>query len=79
MPAAMPADMPAAMPADTVLTPSSFTFSNDLRLGLTADLVDRGSYDRAVERFRERSVYNQQCDDEWNVPIGYAASCGGDA
>ena len=36
-------------------------------------------FGRRRERFRERSVYNQQCDDEWNVPIGYAASCGGDA
>lgn len=36
-------------------------------------------FGRRRERFPERSVYNQQCDDEWNVPIGYAASCGGDA
>lgn len=36
-------------------------------------------FGRRRERFPERSVYNQQCDDEWNVPVGYAASCGGDA
>lgn len=36
-------------------------------------------FGRRRERFPERSVYNRQCDDEWNVPIGYVASCGGDA
>ncbi len=36
-------------------------------------------FGRRRERFPERSIYNRQCDDEWNVPIGYAASCGGDA
>jgi GT2 family glycosyltransferase len=34
---------------------------------------------RRRERFPERSVYNQQCDDEWNTPVGEAKSCGGDA
>ena len=36
-------------------------------------------FGRRRERFPERSLYNKQCDDEWNVPIGYATSCGGDA
>jgi glycosyltransferase involved in cell wall biosynthesis len=36
-------------------------------------------FGRRRERFPERSLYNKQCDDEWNVPIGYVASCGGDA
>jgi GT2 family glycosyltransferase len=36
-------------------------------------------FGRRRERFPERSLYNRQCDDEWNVPIGDAASCGGDA
>ncbi len=36
-------------------------------------------FGRRRERFPTRSIYNRQCDDEWNVPIGYAASCGGDA
>ncbi len=36
-------------------------------------------FGRRRERFPERSLYNRQCDDEWNVPIGYAAACGGDA
>ena len=36
-------------------------------------------FGRRRERLPERSVYNRQCDDEWNVPIGYVASCGGDA
>jgi GT2 family glycosyltransferase len=34
-------------------------------------------FGRLRERFPERSLYNRQCDDEWNVPIGYVASCGG--
>src|SRR6202042_909205 len=29
--------------------------------------------------FRSRSIYNALCDDEWDVPIGVAAGCGGDA
>lgn len=36
-------------------------------------------FGRRRERFPERSLYNRQCDDEWNVPVGYVASCGGDA
>jgi glycosyltransferase involved in cell wall biosynthesis len=35
-------------------------------------------FGRRRERFPEASLYNQQCDDEWNVPIGLVASCGGD-
>ena len=34
-------------------------------------------FGRLRERFPQRSLYNQQCDDEWNVPVGYTASCGG--
>lgn len=36
-------------------------------------------FGRRRERYPERSVYNALCDDEWNVPIGEAAGCGGDA
>jgi GT2 family glycosyltransferase len=36
-------------------------------------------FGRRRERFPEASVYNMICDDEWNVPIGEARSCGGDA
>ena len=36
-------------------------------------------FGRRRERFPEASLYNKQCDDEWNVPVGYVASCGGDA
>jgi glycosyltransferase involved in cell wall biosynthesis len=36
-------------------------------------------FGRRRERFPEASLYNQQCDDEWNVPIGLVPSCGGDA
>ena len=34
---------------------------------------------RRRERFPATSVYNQQCDFEWNTPIGKTRSCGGDA
>ncbi len=36
-------------------------------------------FGRRRERFPECSVYNKQCDDEWDVPIGYVEACGGDA
>lgn len=36
-------------------------------------------FGRRRERFPERSVYNRMCDDEWNVPVGLANACGGDA
>lgn len=36
-------------------------------------------FGRRRERHPERSVYNRLCDDEWNVPVGEARSCGGDA
>ena len=36
-------------------------------------------FGRRRERFPERSVYNRLCDDEWNVPVGPARACGGDA
>lgn len=37
-------------------TSTSRTLSPDLRLGLTSEMVDQGSFDRAVERFRERKI-----------------------
>lgn len=36
-------------------------------------------FGRRKERHPEASLYNAQCDDEWNVPIGEVLSCGGDA
>jgi cellulose synthase/poly-beta-1,6-N-acetylglucosamine synthase-like glycosyltransferase len=36
-------------------------------------------FGRRRERFPERSIYNALCDDEWNVPVGDALGCGGDA
>ena len=36
-------------------------------------------FGRRRERFPQASIYNLMCDDEWNVPIGLAKSCGGDA
>lgn len=35
-------------------------------------------FGRRRERYPERSIYNQICDREWNVPIGEAQACGGD-
>ncbi len=34
---------------------------------------------RRRERFPEATIYNLQCDMEWNTPIGRADACGGDA
>jgi len=36
-------------------------------------------FGRRRERFPEHSIFNRMCDDEWNVPVGIVASCGGDA
>lgn len=36
-------------------------------------------FGRRRERYPERSLYNAQCDREWDVPIGQVLSCGGDA
>lgn len=46
---------------------------------LQADPTLAVVFGRRRERFPERSVYNRLCDDEWNVPVGEARSCGGDA
>lgn len=34
-------------------------------------------FGRLRERYPHQSLYNRICDDEWNVPIGEAESCGG--
>ena len=34
---------------------------------------------RRFEAHPEASIYNAQCDQEWNTPVGEAAECGGDA
>ncbi|MEO6080762.1 MAG: glycosyltransferase [Steroidobacteraceae bacterium] len=34
---------------------------------------------RRRERFPHASIFNAQCDREWNTPIGDAKACGGDA
>ena len=36
-------------------------------------------FGRLRERHPERSIYNALCDDEWNVPVGEASGCGGNA
>lgn len=33
---------------------------------------------RRKEKHPQESVYNQLCDIEWNTPVGYTKSCGGD-
>ncbi len=33
---------------------------------------------RRRERFPDNSIYNYQCDLEWNTPVGDAKACGGD-
>ena len=35
-------------------------------------------FGRRRERFPQATLYNALCDDEWNVPIGFVESCGGD-
>lgn len=45
---------------------------------LDADPELGAVFGRRRERFPERSIYNALCDDEWNVPIGEALTCGGD-
>lgn len=35
-------------------------------------------FGRRRERFPDRSIYNQLCDNEWNTPVGHARACGGD-
>lgn len=34
---------------------------------------------RRRERYPDASVYNRQCDREWDTPVGQALACGGDA
>ena len=36
-------------------------------------------FGRRRERFPTRSIFNRLCDEEWDVPVGEARSCGGDA
>jgi GT2 family glycosyltransferase len=36
-------------------------------------------FGRRRERFPEASLYNAQCDREWDVPVGEVRACGGDA
>lgn len=49
------------------------------RAALEAEPDLAAVFGRRRERFPERSVYNRLCDDEWNVPVGEARACGGDA
>jgi GT2 family glycosyltransferase len=52
---------------------------NAAAAAITADPGCAAVFGRRRERFPDRSVYNALCDDEWNVPLGEAAGCGGDA
>lgn len=49
------------------------------RAALTADPGLAVVFGRRRERFPDRSIYNRLCDEEWDVPVGPALSCGGDA
>jgi len=44
---------------------------------LRADNKMSTVFGRLRERYPHHSLYNRICDDEWNVPIGEAESCGG--
>lgn len=55
---------------------------NWLDHGLAAMRAEPGVaavFGRLRERFPDRSFYNRMCDDEWNVPVGIVAFCGGNA
>jgi hypothetical protein len=52
----------------------------DAGLAAFADEPDLAvAFGRRRERFPDRSIYNRLCDEEWDVPVGEARSCGGDA
>jgi glycosyltransferase involved in cell wall biosynthesis len=52
----------------------------DAALAAFADEPDLAVvFGRRRERFPDRSLYNRLCDEEWDVPVGEARSCGGDA
>ena len=46
---------------------------------LRADSGLAVAFGRRRERARDASVYNRLCDLEWDVPVGEALACGGDA
>lgn len=46
-------------------------------VAIRAEPCTAAVFGRLRERFLERSIYNRLCDDEWNVPIGPVAFCGG--
>lgn len=46
---------------------------------ISADTALAAVFGRRRERYPERSIYNRMCDEEWDVPIGRALHCGGDA
>ena len=53
-----------------------------LQVGLAALRTDRtlaAVFGRTRERDPAQSIYNALCDDEWNVPVGEAQGCGGNA
>lgn len=49
------------------------------RAAMDADAGLAVVFGRRRERFPEASLYNAQCDREWDVPIGEVRACGGDA
>jgi GT2 family glycosyltransferase len=73
-----PADTPLVqmVDGDCALAPGWLAAA---RAALAADPGLAVVFGRRRERFPERSLFNRLCDDEWNVPVGEARSCGGDA
>lgn len=55
------------------------TWLDNALAALRAEPGDAVVFGRRRERFPGQSIYNRMCDDEWNVPVGIASSCGGDA
>ncbi len=48
-------------------------------LALAGDAGLAGVCGRRRERYPNSSLYNRLCDIEWDTPVGYTESCGGDA
>ena len=50
---------------------------DDAVMAIRAEPGTAAVFGRLRERFPERSIYNRLCDDEWDVPVGRVAFCGG--
>lgn len=61
---------------DCELTPG---WTEQAQRRLASDPALAVVFGRRRERFPDRNLYHRACDAEWNVPVGPAASSGGDA